>query len=945
MRLPLKAALPLVALAVLGLLALGQGTARAVTTWVVDDDGVQCPSAAFDTIQEAVDAAIGGDIIQVCAGTYTETVTVNKQLTINGAQAGLDARTRTGAAESIVNDPNGAFNVTFNGVIIDGFTIEGATDTVLGYGVVFSGSFSGYRFQNNIVQDNIAGVYLNSQGTSQTLVRHNLFKDNNEAGAASGNGIYADQGPKNVLVEENSFSGHTSSAMVFDSFVGPNSQITIKNNETSGDATLMAIFNSTNSSITGNTVTGGGGSAIFVGNGVSGLTIEKNIIGAGTSNGVRVNDFGVGPVSNLTVTNNAITGRNRGVSVATGALATELEVHNNSITGSIADAVLNDDTDSPVDASANWWGSNDPATVAPEMAGAGAVDFNPLLDSGTDTATGTPGFQPNLATDTVHTLGTEITSSRIQDGVTYVNASGTVNVNAGVYGDGPANIAKTVTILGPQAGVDARTRSVAESAESVITGGMTVAENNVVIDGLMFKDVPYVPTLGGASVYLVPSKSGYTVRNNIFRGGVFGLYLNSLGTTQSVVRHNFFDDNNGAGPASGNGIYADQGSRKVLVEENKFEDHTNAAMVFDTFLGPNSQLTIKNNSSVNDATLLAVFSSTDVDVVNNTFDGPSNPDDRGSGILVGGSDTDVLIDGNSVTKARRAVRVGNFTGSANSNVTVTDNSLTSSECGIHVANGAMSGHLEAHFNRITDNTILTPPPDGPFCLFPATQNDDTDLSETVDAEKNWWGDPFGPSGEGPGSGDPVSLNVDFDPWCFNATCTKFGVGGGDSGDNTITGTSGDDVIFGGPGDDTIFGLGGNDELHGEDGDDRLEGGSGSDQLDGGEGDDLILGGSGNDTGTGGNGADEMRGGSGNDEFRGGPGRDEIFGGSGNDRLFGEGGADLVDGGDGKDFISGGSGNDRLQARDGQTDTVRGGTGTDTADVDGRDNVSGVERRV
>ena len=39
-----------------------------------------------------------------------------------------------------------------------------------------------------------------------------------------------------------------------------------------------------------------------------------------------------------------------------------------------------------------------------------------------------------------------------------------------------------------------------------------------------------------------------------------------------------------------------------------------------------------------------------------------------------------------------------------------------------------------------------------------------DLTNGVTAENNWWGDDSGPSGNGPGSGDAVSANVDYDPW-------------------------------------------------------------------------------------------------------------------------------------------------------------------------------------
>lgn len=40
------------------------------TTWVVDDDGVDCPDAAYTTIQAAVTAASPGDTIAVCTGVY-----------------------------------------------------------------------------------------------------------------------------------------------------------------------------------------------------------------------------------------------------------------------------------------------------------------------------------------------------------------------------------------------------------------------------------------------------------------------------------------------------------------------------------------------------------------------------------------------------------------------------------------------------------------------------------------------------------------------------------------------------------------------------------------------------------------------------------------------------------------------------------------------------------
>ena len=46
----------------------------------VDDNGVQCPTAGFTTIQAAVTAAAPGDTISICPGTYASAsqILVNK---------------------------------------------------------------------------------------------------------------------------------------------------------------------------------------------------------------------------------------------------------------------------------------------------------------------------------------------------------------------------------------------------------------------------------------------------------------------------------------------------------------------------------------------------------------------------------------------------------------------------------------------------------------------------------------------------------------------------------------------------------------------------------------------------------------------------------------------------------------------------------------------------
>jgi Ca2+-binding RTX toxin-like protein len=190
---------------------------------------------------------------------------------------------------------------------------------------------------------------------------------------------------------------------------------------------------------------------------------------------------------------------------------------------------------------------------------------------------------------------------------------------------------------------------------------------------------------------------------------------------------------------------------------------------------------------------------------------------------------------------------------------------------------------------------------------------------------------------------------------------------GDSGDDRIDGGPGDDQIFGGRGnDDALYGRAGNDLILGEGGRDGIAGGVGNDVLDGGDGKDLIygdeqegcdgalsdpglddddiLGGGGNDRIRGCQGFDKIHGDAGDDEIDGNTGNDVLLGDAGSDKLRGQGGSDTLTGGPRKDVLLGGQANDVTLARDGVSDEIGGGPGSnDQAQVDEDiDTVTGVE---
>jgi parallel beta-helix repeat protein len=108
-------------------IAFSAPAARAQTTLTVDDDKVQCPAAAYSTIQSAIDAAAPGWSIRVCAGNYNEQLTITKAVSIygdNGAllepvtmTANVTTASEATAAAIFVN---GAQNVNITGLIVDG---------------------------------------------------------------------------------------------------------------------------------------------------------------------------------------------------------------------------------------------------------------------------------------------------------------------------------------------------------------------------------------------------------------------------------------------------------------------------------------------------------------------------------------------------------------------------------------------------------------------------------------------------------------------------------------------------------------------------------------------------------------------------------------------------------------------------------------------------------
>ena len=344
----------LLVLAVLGLVALGSSSVSAATTrWVNEFDtspnppGTSCADAGYMTISAAVAAANPGDTIEVCPGTYLEQVMINKTLTLKGAQAGFDARTRPflpdPTTQSIIDHPCGPVQIEADNVTLDGFTVQGSIlpDPCFIAGIWtnpgFSGTQGGHHILNNIVQNNVSGIELDSTcAANPTLVQFNLIQNNNNPGPGSGNGIQTNFGLCNATIDSNKFSGHLSTSMLLNT---AQSKLAISNNElVGGTPERIFLANTTASSITGNISVGSTSSGtirFFSGN--TNVTVTGNTLLNGMR-GIRVDDLD--PLNS--------------------AMNSAIDAHYNCIQGnSIAGLeVASGDYIGTLNAEKNWWGSS-----------------------------------------------------------------------------------------------------------------------------------------------------------------------------------------------------------------------------------------------------------------------------------------------------------------------------------------------------------------------------------------------------------------------------------------------------------------------------------------------------------------------------------------------------------------------------------------------------------
>jgi hypothetical protein len=160
--------------AVFATVVLGGNTARAVVGGPICNVPLDYP-----TIQLAVNDP-GCATINVLSGLYSENVSINRALILNGAQAGNPAPGRVGAESTVIGMATiGAvpvFKIAASNVTIDGFSV---TDPFVvsgaAVGIDVKNVVSGAVIKNNIV-DTVMTPDLTGNGTAQAIYLEQVQK-------------------------------------------------------------------------------------------------------------------------------------------------------------------------------------------------------------------------------------------------------------------------------------------------------------------------------------------------------------------------------------------------------------------------------------------------------------------------------------------------------------------------------------------------------------------------------------------------------------------------------------------------------------------------------------------------------------------------------------------------------------------------------------------------
>ncbi|KAA0005125.1 MAG: hypothetical protein DRM98_00840 [Thermoplasmata archaeon] len=196
---------------------------NAIQTWTVDNEG----DGDFKQIQQAINKANPGDIIEVYSGIYKEHIKINKQIILKGISTELGAGEDSGKPIIDGNHFGDVMEINADGCAVSNFRIQNSGRTYsMKKGIKITSN--NCRIINNTLQNNFVGIGLSNTKNcvvAENILFYNIF------------GIYATK-PNNCTISNNSLFN---TGLIFSATADQLLTNTIKNNKVNNKTFYLYI--------------------------------------------------------------------------------------------------------------------------------------------------------------------------------------------------------------------------------------------------------------------------------------------------------------------------------------------------------------------------------------------------------------------------------------------------------------------------------------------------------------------------------------------------------------------------------------------------------------------------------------------------------------------------------------------------------------------------------
>lgn len=233
-------------------------------------------------IQQGLDLVDDNATVNVAAGTYNESLTINdKNVTLKGAKAGIagDHASR-GSGETIIAPNSPGIYITASGATIDGLTITGADN---GIHADFGDTGAATTIKNNIITGSTQNGILGQTWHNQFIIQHNVIKNTTQTGIYIQGNSPASEISDNVITttgDDGIYLYNTS-----------NGTQVLRNKISAVGNTGLNIDGSQAVFAQLNEINGAGDYGIFAQDGMSGLTLDQNKIDNTGKDGIRLENM------------------------------------------------------------------------------------------------------------------------------------------------------------------------------------------------------------------------------------------------------------------------------------------------------------------------------------------------------------------------------------------------------------------------------------------------------------------------------------------------------------------------------------------------------------------------------------------------------------------------------------------------------------------------------